>query len=126
MIRFILLSAIVCIFFTGHWNCTRDKSITPNTCNIDQDSVISYSQNIQPLVSRSCGAGTDCHGAGAAFQPVINDYSTMKTAVNDNSLSFHMFEIMDMPPSYGPDSTQITGCERELIRIWVEQGAQNN
>jgi hypothetical protein len=110
----------------GHWHCTRDKSITPNTCNIAQDSVISYSQNILPLVNRSCGAGTDCHGAGASFQPVINDYASVKAAVDNNSLQFHMFEIMDMPPSYGADSTQINECERELFRLWVQQGAPNN
>lgn len=107
-------------------SCAKDKAIEPAPCE-NFPTVVSYSNDIVPIINKSCGSSTNCHAPGASGgQPIYDDYAAIKEKVDDGKLHQRVIEQRDMPAPWGPDSVQITDCERELFRLWIEAGAPNN
>ena len=106
-------------------SCGKEKAVEPSAC-FDPTFEVSFSQDIGPIINKSCGSATGCHAGGATPQPAYTDYASIKAKVDDGSLETRVLELREMPPSWGPDSVQITDCERELFKLWIEAGAPNN
>lgn len=124
---FIVTTLISIFLLTGVYTsgCTKDKAERPDECGIADDSIISYSITIHPLVEMNCGISSGCHGSGS-FNGEFNTYSALKVYVDNGTINNRVLVAKDMSPSYAPDSAKLTDCERTLIQIWLDQGAQNN
>jgi len=107
-------------------SCTKEKAPLPPPCGLTADSTISFSAHVFPIIQQNCAINSDCHGAGAAFQPHYDGYAAVKSVVDAGSFEYHLFGDGQMPPSYAPDSAQLSSCEKDFLRWWYDQGAQNN
>jgi len=77
----------------------------------------SYQKDALPIFQDRC---SQCHNANSAPQPNWLDYDTAKSK-KDRILD-RVYTKKDMPP-FG-NVTKITDQEREVLKNWVEEGAQ--
>ena len=120
----------VCAGFLVLGSCSKDKAGEPSDC-FPANYQVSYQTDIQPIIDKSCGSSTNCHAAGVTTRPSFVDYAAFKNELDNGLLEQHVVQDRYMPPVWGPDSVQFDAeeCgepERELIRLWIEQGAQDN
>ncbi len=106
-------------------SCSKDKAEEPSEC-YPGTFQISYQDHIVPILNKSCRSATGCHATGASPQPAYTDYNALKAKVTDGTLENRILVARDMPALWGPDSVEITDCEREMFKLWIEAGAPNN
>ncbi|HEX7412783.1 MAG TPA: hypothetical protein VF411_01970 [Bacteroidia bacterium] len=112
------------------------------SCVVDTGTKMSYSIDISPIINTKCGANSGCHGAGctSAGGNPRKDYSIYgnnRTGVysdcTGDTVNATLWSYVS--PYYVPLSTDpmpkagspaLTTCERNKIRNWIHQGAQNN
>ncbi|MHB8259606.1 MAG: hypothetical protein ACYDCN_00795 [Bacteroidia bacterium] len=112
------------------------------SCVVDTGTKMSYSIDIVPIINAKCGT-TACHGAGAAGSLGNTDLSFYgssghsgsgidNVSAGDTTGSLLWGTIAHNPPP-SPYTVmpytgypQLTTCERNKIRNWIHQGAQNN
>jgi hypothetical protein len=113
-------------------NNPTNPPINPPLTGCDPDTV--YFQNtIFPLIQSNC-AFSGCHGNGSARNGV--DLSTYTSIINtadvriNDPLGSDLYEVLietdpskRMPP---PPRNALSASEIEMIRRWIEQGANNN
>ncbi|MFT4602825.1 MAG: hypothetical protein ACI857_003012, partial [Arenicella sp.] len=83
--------------------------------------VVSYATDIRPIIESSCktqaGSGTGCHDAW------IDDYSQIKTAIDNNKIpdrALVQLNMPFMPNTWGIDS--LTTNEKDIMQCWIDQG----
>jgi hypothetical protein len=110
--------------------------------NTDTPTNVNFATQIQPIFTRNC-AITGCHAADTASQGLIlaegqahaNLVNVESTEVPPrlrvepgNSAGSYMYEkISQAQPTLGarmPLGSNLPGDEIELIRIWIDEGAQ--
>ncbi|MCA6073569.1 hypothetical protein [Fulvivirga sedimenti] len=91
-----------------------------NECTECVTENISYSGNIEPILKVSCATSSGCHGNGSS-NGVLNTFSQTKSWADNGLLRKRVIDQRDMPPGGG-----LTACDIEMIRIWLDEGAQNN
>ena len=105
-------------------NKTEDMVIKESTC--DSVKVISYKNDVQPLLNNNCGAQAGCHSNGSASGGVkleswqgTNEVATtgllMKTIKHESGVSF-------MPKG----GSKLDACYIAIIGKWVRDGSLNN
>lgn len=82
------------------------------------DTGVSYSSQIQPILSASCNFG-GCHGAGTGGRDWTNFSNVQAKAFTIASRTANG----SMPP---PGSQDLTSEQIQLISCWVADGAKNN
>ena len=95
---------------------------------IDTGTIMSYSIDIAPIINASCATGSSCHGAGA---PLGKDYTVFSSLYSDcrhDTTGSTLFSYIspgatDPMPKTG---AKLSTCDRNKIRNWIHQGAQNN
>ncbi len=112
-------------------SCTKDKAkelltpietVLPVSCDT---SSVSFSQDILPLLKLNCTI-SGCHSNANTTIPKWENYTTLKSYIDNGSISYWVFDNDLMPPSYAPDSTSLSTCEINLLTAWINQGTQNN
>lgn len=91
--------------------------------NLCDTSNLSYSKDIEPLLSRAC---YNCHGAGVDLGNVtLEGYSSLETYINDGSLigSIKQSGGFSSMPKGG---TKFNECSTNKVAVWIRQGALNN
>ena len=116
--KFTLLPVLTVVFF-GMTSCLKDKTVPVGDCG----TVISYSEEIRPIIESSCktGGGAGCHDAW------IDDYSQVKSQLNSGNWQNEVFiekTMPVMPNDFGPDS--LTAEELTLMKCWIDQGYPDN
>ncbi len=87
-----------------------DTSANPSDCDtID----LSYDTHIQAIINGNC-ATSSCHGGSIA--PNLSDYS--KVYANRRAIDSMVYVAMEMPPS-----GELSDCQYQQLKIWLEQGA---
>ena len=110
-----------------------DNPITqnPGEANLCPDGVVSFQYEILPLMVSNC-AFSGCHDAGtAADEIVLDSYNNIIKEVEPNNIDdSELYESIDEdddpddimpPPPYQP----LTLEQKDLVRNWINQGAQN-
>lgn len=107
-------------------SCTYDNNaeLHPDSGTCDTLAV-SFSGDIQPILSGSCGTGNSCHGSSNSSGVDLHDYTGVKAFVDSGKLLSSV--TWDGNASFMPqNSNQLDDCPINKIASWIEQGAQNN
>lgn len=119
-----ILSVAATGVFTGCYNDNMDD-VYPGAglfqpC--DTMTVISYQQDIVPIIQNNCIA---CHsGAGANADVHLDSYQGVYDVANVGlftGVTWHEATYTPMPPNY-----QLDSCSLVQIKKWVLAGAPNN
>ena len=120
----------VIIVLTFCFSCTYDK--LDSTCNAP--SVVSFSQNIQPIFNQNCST-SGCHSgtspAGnlslessvAYAQLVRKGKGYIDTLTPQYSV---LYASMNSTSNPMPPSGKLDKCNIDLVLKWIEQKATNN
>ena len=96
-------------------SCTSEKGeVAEPACEA------SYKDEILPIMQTSCTPG--CHEPGGVAPGDFNDYDALKAKVTDGQLESRAVVNQNMPPPPGTLSSE----EIELIKCWINNGAENN
>lgn len=119
-----IIHSIIILLLIGFLSsCYKAKTspVNPSAC----DSIISYSDDIVPIINQSCktnlGPGTGCHDSW------IGNYANVKWRITTGEWQHDVWEIYSMPKipnNFGIDS--LTTDEIQLMKCWVDQGYPEN
>ena len=126
------------VFISLIWTSCKHEAVIPEGLDIPQQSLICDSEtvyfvnDIQPILNSTC-ATSGCHDASSAehgvdlssYTKVIQTGEVKPFRPEDSELYEVLFENGDdlMPP---PPQSPLTSEQKELVRIWISQGAKNN
>ncbi|WP_048825839.1 hypothetical protein [Hymenobacter sp. DG25B] len=86
-------------------------------------ALVSYSQNIQPLLTRNC---LSCHSAALRSGAVnLEDY----TELSQRAASGQLLGVVKHSPGYlqmPKDGAKLSACDIALLEKWVDAGAPQN
>jgi len=110
--------------------CSKDEIGTDSPEPPDQENnpceniTATYADDIRPIIDASC-AISGCHVPGGEGSGDFEDYNGIKEKADSGNLMTRVVVLGDMPPanSTGPVPTAM---QRNLIRCWIEDGAQMN
>jgi mono/diheme cytochrome c family protein len=87
------------------------------------DTSATYSGRVSQILSMNC---LQCHSQSAAFGGVVLDgYPNVKTLADNGRLMgaiTHSNGFSPMPKN----APMLRACDIEAIRLWIENGSQNN
>ncbi len=108
------------------WACHADneEDLFPEemTKSLDSNKVVSYSMEIEPIINAKC-ATSGCHVAGGTGNGHLTNYNEVKLKVDNGSLRNR---VLNDPRNPMPPSGALPNSEKDLIRLWLDQGAKNN
>ena len=106
-------------------SCLKDKTVPLSVANGDCDDIISYTNDVRPIIEASCktgmGPGTGCHDSWIDEYDNIDNYIIAGTWQNEIFVEHTMPAI---PNSFGIDS--LTEEEFKTMQCWVAQGYPEN
>jgi uncharacterized membrane protein len=106
--------SIIVVALAIFCSCKKDKA-TPLV--VEQEcGTVSFTQQIQPLIMEKCSA---CHSQNYLCG-ALDDYTSVKTKADEGKLTDRI-EKKEMPPA-----NPLSEHEIQLIKCWVNAGAQNN
>ena len=94
-----------------------EEDLYPGFCNSVE---VSYSRDIVPFIELRC-ATPGCHIPGGTGNGDLTTYEGVKAKVDNGSLVRRVLEIGDMP-----GVGDLTECELDKLRSWIDDGAENN
>jgi hypothetical protein len=120
-----------------------DGGITPSTglCgDSDPNTTVSFSQHVRPLLNRSPGGCTGCHGANATSGFSIGSYEALRRGGQASGTRIVLpgkpcdsilVQKLGVAPPFGARMPYngppfYTSTELTLFRDWVAEGALNN
>lgn len=123
--------ALISLALTSCWYNNKWEKLHPYgqlsgpPAPCDTTGTISYSVTVQPIIQSKC-AISGCHVLHAqlnynVFANVVSD--AQRTDGSDITTRITL-PVSD--PSYMPQSSTMTACEVAKIRLWIQQGCQNN
>lgn len=112
---------IALFFLSVFVSCKKDKTET-SEFNADCEDEISYSSDIQSIISSSC-ATSGCHDAGSATSGYVFENHQQISSNADIMLSVIRYEegVVGMPIG-----SKLSDEFAEDFFCWIEQGKQNN
>ncbi len=120
------------LFASCHFDKTPEPQIPIDGIPCDSSNV--YFQNtILPLLVSSC-AVPGCHDAGTAAEGIqLTSYQTIMNSLEIVPFDPNEGDLMEVITETDPDKmmpppprARLTAAQIQLIRRWIEQGAQNN
>lgn len=104
--------------------------LTTNSCThegpaLDQLEEICFTEQVLPIFQNSC-ATTDCHDVTTAEKGyVFTDYAgIMKAITPGNSDESKAYQAITSASELMPPDNPLPLDKRTLIRLWIEQGAE--
>lgn len=94
-----------------------EEELYPVYCNTVQ---VGYEKDIAPFVQLRC-ATPGCHVAGGVGNGDLTSYEGLKEKVDNGSLRERVLVVGDMP-----DVGDLSACELDQLRAWLDDGARNN
>jgi len=88
--------------------------------NCELPAEVSFADDVNPIIQQSC-AISGCHVSSNPDRVSLETYDNIKSTIDDNSFQFRTFDNLSMPPA-GP----LSGCNIDLLKKWIENGAPNN
>ncbi|MGZ3866985.1 MAG: hypothetical protein ACXVC6_09885 [Bacteroidia bacterium] len=122
---------VLSVILTSCWYNHKWEEMHPNgqlagpPAPCDTAGTISYSVTVQPIIQAKC-ATAGCHVLHA--QTNFNVFSNVVTDAQrtDGSDIMTRMNLPTSDPLYMPQSSTMTSCDVAKIRVWINQGCQNN
>jgi hypothetical protein len=99
--------------------CASEVNELP-TCAVSADT-LTYFKNVYPILNVTC-ALPDCHVNGFEHGN-FKDASHVRELARNGKLEF-MITSRQMPPGYTNGPASLTDCEINIIKTWINNGAQ--
>ena len=138
MKKIVSLFIAVCIT-VGFYSCYYDKADIVNPSgNLCDTTVVSYSNDVAPIIASSCSSchSTSAAGAGAGGGVILDTYTSLKAdadlgwllpAVQWNINALPASASATFTPQNMPQNLpQLNTCQVNKITAWVNQGEKNN
>ncbi len=111
ILTYLIMATAICSL----GSCTKDNlEIEPlDECDT---LMVSYANDIVPIIDFRC---TSCHFSSGIGD--FRDYNVLKTKIDAGEFNSRVFVLQDMPPA-GP----LTGCEKTVVKAWLNLGAPEN
>lgn len=134
ILRFLSLLAAIGLAASG---CQSRK--IDNTMIVGPGEAVSFAQDIQPILSNSCG-GAGCHINQSMNGVELTNYAQVMSSIGvqygedivvpgDPDAS-PLVDKIESNPQFGvrmpPNRAPLTAQEITFIRTWIEEGAENN
>ena len=125
ILKFILFGMTM-IFVISCSSDDSDPTVNPDPDMMDPCTSITstYAADIRPIIDLTC-ALSGCHVAGGSGDGNFESYNGVKAKADNGSLVSRAVTGGTMPPS-NSSGPSLTETQKNLIRCWVEDGAQNN
>ena len=126
---FFLLGCILLVALSG---CYYDnyEELHPSLAatNCDTTKIMSYANDVVPILNASCGINNSCHGPGTSNVGGgdLASYASVFTSTQNTLLSSITWD--GNTPSLMPkgSSVRIPVCDITKIKKWIDNGAPNN
>ncbi|MEQ8625312.1 MAG: hypothetical protein RJQ00_00225 [Vicingaceae bacterium] len=115
--KLILQLLFICLLTSCYYD--NEEELYPNAPECDT-TVVTFSVDVQPIISASC-AISGCHVAGGTGSGNFQTYSGIKSKVDVGSFMNRVIVQQNMPPN-----GDLSSCELEQLKIWIDEGAPNN
>lgn len=115
----LLLNFILVVFLSACYY-DNEEELYPsnmNDCNTEQ---LTFTADIQPIINSSCAIPA-CHQAGGNGFGNFETYSGLKAILDNGSFENRVIIQRNMPPN-----RELSSCEIEKLKEWLNQGAPNN
>lgn len=110
-----------------------------NTLLVDPDEAVSFSQDVLPIFTTSCGGG-GCHidqsvsGVNlSSYQHVVNSQGQQygeHVVLPDDAANSPLIDKLRPDPRFGgrmpPDRSPLSAEQIALIRTWIDEGAPDD
>ena len=116
ILKRILISILLIFAFSTLQFCKSSKNAT------SKKNVISYTQNIAPIMERSC---TPCHFPEEGKKKMLNTFDAVKENIND---ILRRVQLAETDKEYMPFKSKkpaLTIEEIDLLKGWVSQKMPN-
>ena len=107
----------LCLLVTSCYYDKEDELYGTNNCDT---SLVSFSNDILPIINNSC-ATVGCHVQGGGGVGIFENHTQIKSKVDDGSFNQRVVVQQDMPPS-----SPLSDCQIAHIQQWIIEGAPNN
>jgi mono/diheme cytochrome c family protein len=121
-----LILILVSIIILNRCYYDSEEFLFPDTGSTCDTLSVTYSQSVVPIIQNNC---ISCHGnsvaAGLGGNVKLQDYADVKLRADDGKLVgtiSHAQGYVTMPQG----APRLNDCTISTVRIWVEQGAQDN
>jgi hypothetical protein len=111
------------VLIIGLTNCSydnREELAKQEECNIEE---VTFSGDIQPLLSQKCGA---CHGSSFPEAGIVLiGYEQVTKQIANGKL----IGTITHTPGFSPmpkNSSKLSQCEIQSVQTWIDNGALNN
>jgi hypothetical protein len=86
-----------------------------------------WSHDIVPILTTYCTDSSfgSCHQSGSPNGD-WTDYAQFKYKVDGGHVQEHCLEKDEMPPVYSTGPRPLKTSEKQILRCWIEDGAQEN
>lgn len=115
--KLLLPFLFICLLSSCYYD--NEEELYPNAPECDTTAV-TFSVHVQPIILASC-AISGCHVAGGTAGFNLETYSEIKAKVDDGSFMNRVIVQQNMPPN-----GDLSSCELEQLKIWINEGAPNN
>ena len=112
------------ILFLG--SCSYDSQESLFGISDCDTNYVSFEMHILPIVTSHC---TACHsGPNSSDGLVLETYAQIKSSALEQGSNGMINRIIRPEGSVGsmPQNYRLEDCQIEKIKVWVEEGAQNN
>jgi hypothetical protein len=104
--------------------CRKKADVNPSQCSQDAPK---WSHDVVPLLAKYCTDSSfgGCHQSGSQYGD-WTDYAQFKYKVDGGHVQEHCLDKDEMPPVYTRGPRPLTASEKQILRCWIEAGAQDN
>lgn len=118
---------VLTVFVVSLQSCYYDVASELYPGNCSPPEVVSFADDIMPIIENKCSAS--CHTPGESgendgiFIPNngLSAYEGVMEKVNDGTFKSSVIDDGSMPKN-----ETLTNCEYGLMKLWLEQGSENN
>jgi hypothetical protein len=119
LFRLLIVSVLFSFALTGCYYDKEDALYPSPPCDT---SAVTYSQTIAPIMTAHCNV---CHNASLSGHGVITDnYDDLSIPAKNGQLWASVSRTGSYPMP--KDNDQLSACELEKIKIWVDAKAPRN
>jgi uncharacterized membrane protein len=114
---------IVCSVVAVLYSCSYDNREELSKKEVCQSDSISFAANVQPIINQRC---ISCHSGQF---PEAGISLTTYDQVAKIATGGKLVGVISHSPGFTPmpgDGSKLSDCQISQIKMWVEDGAQNN